>query len=184
MLQARHSFLAAPLLCALLLPAGSVTAHGQATSADTKLTLRAGLVLTREFCDTTEDAGGSALLDVGKAACAELEPALKALFTSVTRVTAAASAGDADVVLLPRFANIAFGGEGSDLLLVWLEWTVKDKSGKTVWIGTVQGSLGPLRYLGSGKKWRQKIVTAVIKHTAEESARAISSAPELRKLAK
>jgi hypothetical protein len=183
MLQVRNSFLAAPLLCALVLPAVLVTARGQVTSADTKLALRAAVVLTPEFCDTTEKSQvWGSTLEVGKAACTELEPALKDVFPSLTRVAAASSSGDAEVVLLPRFANIGISAKQPAELFVWLEWTLKDKSGKTVWIGTVQGS-GKHRLGVSRKKDLQAILAELAQHTAEQSARTMSSAPELRRLA-
>jgi hypothetical protein len=84
--------------------------------------------------------------------------------------------------LLPRFANIGISAKQPAELFVWLEWTLKDKSGKIVWIGTVQGS-GKHRLGVSRKKDLQAILAELAQHTAEQSARTMSSAPELRRLA-
>ena len=185
MLQARNSFLAARLLCALVLPAVLVTARGQVTSADTELALRAAVVLTPEFCDTTEKSQvWGSTFEVGKAACTGLEPALKDVFPSLTRVAAASSSGDAEVVLRPRFANIAISAKQPPSSGCWAEIGSKDKSRQqTVWIGTVQGS-GKHRLGVSRKKDLQAIVAELAQHTAEQSARTMSSAPEFRKLTK
>jgi hypothetical protein len=186
MLQARPSAsLAVPLLCVLVIPAVFVTARGQVMSGDTKLPLRAVLVLTPEFCGTTEAiVMPKATLEVGQAACAELEPALKSIFPNLTRVAEAGSSGDAEIVLLPRFANIgettpAKPGAQDRELYIWLEWTLKDRSGKTVWIETVQSS-GRHRIAVKVKKDTRAIVAESVKHVAEESVNKISSAPELR----
>jgi hypothetical protein len=183
LLQVRHSFLAAPPLYALVLAAVLVTARGQVPSPDGRIAFRAVVVLTPEFCGATERSQQwGSTFEIGEAACTELEPALKQVFPNLTRVAETASSGDADVILLPRFANIGISIRQPAELFVWVEWTLKDKSGKTVWIGTVQG-YGKHRLGGLGrKKDLQAIVTGLAKNTAEQSARAMSSAPELRKL--
>ena len=117
MSQLRHFFLASALLSLLVLAGVPLTALGQAASpADTKLALRAALVLTPEFCATKKKKGdfasGKETFEIGKTACAELEPALRAIFSSLTRLEAVPSSGDAQVVLLPRFVDI---GEHKEL---------------------------------------------------------------------
>jgi hypothetical protein len=193
MFQTRYSFLASALLYSLVLPAVCVTAHGQTPSqADAKLSLNAALVLTPEFCVTRTKKGtwgvNQETFDVGKAACAELEPALKGVFSSLTRVEAASSSEDAQVVLTPKFLDITAqqtrGAFSNREMVVLVEWTVKDKSGKTVWIETVQGSAKH----HSGNMWTYKknlklIVGDSVKNMAEQSASKMSSSPELRKLA-
>ncbi len=187
MLQTRHSFLAAALWCLLVLPAACVTAPGQAASpAGQKLALKAALVLTPEFC-ATKMKKKHETFETGKAACAELEPALKEAFSSLTRVAAASSSGDAQVVLLPRFADVGatktLGAFSNREMVVLLEWTVKDTSGRTVWIETVQGSAK--HHSGNAftyKKNLKRIVADSVKDAAEQSASRMSSSPELRKL--
>ena len=45
---------------------------------------------------------------------------------------------------MPKFVNISatksLGANSNRELLVLVEWTVKDKAGKTVWVETVEGS--------------------------------------------
>src|SRR5437762_833198 len=111
MWQARYS-LSAPLLLSALIPlVALITAEGQtAPHAEGKLALRAALVLTPEFCATKSKKGdffsGKETFDIGKSACAALEPALSGAFSSVTRVDVAPSSVEAQVVLVPRFVDV------------------------------------------------------------------------------
>jgi hypothetical protein len=193
MLQTNRSFLASALFCSLVLPAVCVTARGQMTlHADAKPSLNAALVLTPEFCATKTKKGTWGInretFPIGKAACEELEPALKGVFPGLTHVEAAASSGDAQVVLVPRFVDVGatqtLGAFSNRELVVLVEWTVKDKAGKTVWVETVQGSAK--HHMGNafthGKNLKL-IVRDSVKDMAEQSASKMSAAPELRKLA-
>ena len=169
-----------------------MTARAQTTSpSNTKLALRAALVITPEFCATRITKGSWATIketfEVGKIACAELAPTLERLFFSVTPVTAVTLSGDAQVVLIPRFvdvaANTTMGAFSDREMDVFLEWTVKDPSGKTVWIETVQGSskhhMGNLFTHGKNLKL---IVKDSVQDAAEQSASKMASSTELRKL--
>src|SRR5260370_37414080 len=89
-------------LCCSLLLTLSVMAQNQTPPAPQKLSLTAALVLTPEFCATVNKKGHEKFL-VGKTACTELEPVLKSMFTSLTRVDDSSKAGDAQVVLEPKF---------------------------------------------------------------------------------
>jgi hypothetical protein len=154
------------------------------------LALRAALVLTPEFCAAKTKKGSWAVretFEIGKAACAELEPALKGAFSGLTRVAAASSSGDAQVVLLPRIVDVAAtsaaGAFSNREMVVVLEWTVKDRSGKTVWIDTVQGTAK--HHQGNTFTYSKNVKLIVrdsVKDAAEKSASKMSSAPELRKL--
>ena len=193
MVQTRNSFLAVSLVYTLLfLSIAFETAGAQTASpSDTKLALRAALVVTPEFCATKFTKGSWATIKetfpVGKIACAELQPALERVFSSLTSVTAAPSSGDVQVVLVPRFVDVgattavtAFSNREMD---VFLEWTVKDISGKTVWIETVQGS--SKHHMGNvftHNKNLKLIVMDSVKDAAEQSASRMSSSPELRSL--
>lgn len=168
------------------------TAGAQTVSpSDTRLALRAALVVTPEFCATKFKKGSWATIketfEVGKIACAQLEPALERVFSSLTRVTATPSSGDAQVVLMPRFVDVgattAMGAFSNREMDVFLEWTVKDMSGKTVWIETVQGS--SKHHMGNMFTYNKNlklIVNDSVKDAVEQSASKMSSSPELRKL--
>lgn len=187
------SFLAASLLSAIFFSALPVTLRAQTKSPeDTMLRLKAALVLTPDFCATKTKKGsfvsGKETFEIGKAACAELEPALKGVFSSLTRTEAPPSPEEAQVVLLPKFGDLeatkTLGAFSDREMIVLLEWTVKDRSGKTVWIETVQGS--SKHHMGNtfthGKNVKL-IVEDSVKDAAEQSASKMSSSPELRKLA-
>ena len=191
MVRTRYS-LAASCVCMLFLSAAFGIANAQtAPPSDSKLSLKAALVLTPEFCATKIAKGSWATIketfEVGKIACAELEPALREAFSSVTPATAIPSPGDAQVVLLPRFVDVAatttvsaFSNREMD---VFLEWTVKDTSGQTVWIETVQGSAKHhMGNLFTHSKNLKLIVKDSVKNAAEQSANKMSASPQLRKL--
>ena len=106
----RRDFSALPVLFLLVMLAALGRTRAQtATASDTPLHLRAALVLTPEFCATRSKKGswvaGKETFEIGKAACAELEPTLNRTFSSLARVADATSAGDAEIVLLPRFVD-------------------------------------------------------------------------------
>jgi hypothetical protein len=175
--------------CCFLLFTLSVMAQDQPPPPQ-KLSLTAALVLTPEFCATVNKKGGWAneeKFPVGKAACTELEPALKGLFTSLTRVDDSSKAGDAQVVLEPKFADVGATQKGFAFsnreMVVLMEWTVRDQSGKAVWIETVQGSAK--RHMGNafihGKNLKH-IVQDSVQDMAEQSAAMMSASPELLKM--
>ena len=165
-----------------------------ASGAETKLPLNAVLVLTPDFCATAFKQGsiwttGRETFAVGKMACSELAPAMKDAFASFTVVPAPPTSGDAQLVLIPKFANahattteFAFSNREMD---VFLEWTVKDASGKTVWLQTVQGSskhhMGNMFTHGHDVKL---VVQDSVKDVAAQSVAKMEAAPELQKLAR
>jgi hypothetical protein len=126
---------------------------------------------------------------VGAAACDDIEPALKGVFTSLVRVTSNDASYDAQVTLTPRFVNVnatqkAFAFSNRELIVA-VEWVVKDKAGKTIWVGTVQGSAA--HHIGNAftyKKNLKRIVEDSSKDMAAQSASIMVSSPELLALAK
>jgi len=148
-----------------------------------KLSLTAALVLTPEFCETVNKKR-SEKFPVGKVACIELEPTLRSAFASLTRVDDSSKAGDAQVVLEPKFADVgatqkAFAFSSRELVIL-VEWTVRDHSGKVVWLETVQGSakrhIGNTFTHGSNLK---HIVQDSVQDMAQQSAAKMSSSPQL-----
>lgn len=172
-------------LCYSLLLTLRVTAQNN-PSVPRKLSLSAALVLTPEFC-ATESKKGHERFAVGKAACTELGPTLKNIFTNLTRVDDSSKAGDAQVVLEPRFADVgatqkAFAFSKRELVVL-VEWTVRDQSEKAVWIETVQGSAA--RHGGNAFTYRSNlkhIVKASVQDMADRSAAAMSSSVQLLQL--
>lgn len=199
MLRASPLFPARVLLLLLVLAALCVTAYAQApASTNQRLSLSAALVLTPEFCATKvvkKYAGTFHLppetFEIGKAACTELEPALMGVFLSLARVDAESSSGDAQVLLLPRIADVNSTDPKSlrtkREMVVLLEWTVKDKSGKTVWLETVQGSathvVGHGLRVSSIPVYLALTIEDLMRNAAELSASKMSSSAELQKLA-
>ena len=190
----RRSPFIAVMLCLLVLPASRLKAQdtGAAPRADTKLLLKAALVLSPEFCATKTKKGtwgiNQETFEIGKAACVELEPALRDAFSNVVSMKEApAPESDAQVVLTPRFVDIGatqkMGAFSDRELVVLVEWTVRDKAGKTVWIETVQGSAK--HHMGKsfthGKNLKL-IVADSVKDMATQSASKMAASQELRKV--
>jgi hypothetical protein len=189
MLRARSSLDVLCLFCALVLGTATRANSQTASSPDTKLALKAALVLTPDMCASKVKSRTGQSFEVGQAACRELEPTLKRAFSSLTIVTAVSSAGDAQVILVPRFVAIDRTGGTTGFSTVKtvliLEWTAKDNAGKTVWLETVQGNAtGHLGNMGRVKRNRERDVANAMKDAAEQSASKMSSSPELRKLAR
>ena len=160
--------------------------------AQTKLDLNVALVLTPDFCGTVSKKGTWGInqekFKIGKAACEELEPAIQGAFHQVQRVEAPPPSSNNQLVLLPRFvdasANQTLGAFSNRELVVLVEWTVRDQTGKTVWVETVQGSAK--HHMGNTftyQKNLKKIVTESVQDMANQSAAKMLAAPELRKLA-
>jgi hypothetical protein len=207
MLQIRHTFIAVSFLGTLILstssqPAGSQTTPAAvAKPADTKLALKAALVLTPEFCADKVTQGsfwtnGKTKLFIGKGACVQFEPILSSVFSSLTRIADASAAGDAQVVLVPRLVNASiktgFGYTYAEVVVL-LEWTVKDRSGKTVWLETVEGHAkdttpekGANGKYVKGEAWvviPNHAVKDAVDDLAQKSASKMAASPELQKLA-
>ena len=171
----------------LLFVAESMVVFAQSTSqSGSKLPIKAALILTPEFCASKITNGEQ--FEVGRSACSELEPALKGVFASLTVMPEVPKTGDVKIILIPGFAGagatrarIAFSDRE---LNVFLQWTVKDMSGKTLWIGTAQGSAK--HHMGNTftyKKNLRLIVNDAVKDLASQSANKISASPELRTFA-
>lgn len=195
MTNMNHSRFAGFLACLVLLPGHVPAMRAQsppAPAAEAKLPLNAVLVLTPEFCATEFKQGsilttGRETFAVGKIACTDLEPALKPAFASLTVAPASPTSGDAQLVLIPKFADthattsaFAFSNREMD---VFIEWAVKDAAGKTVWLQTVQGSskhhMGNMFTHAHDVKL---IVNDSVKDVAAQSAAKMEAAAELRKL--
>jgi len=175
-------------------PATDAKPAADAKPATDKLPFKAALVLTPEFCQMKIKPKGSVMtkelgsFDVGQAACQELEPALKDVFSSLTRVAAPPSAEEAQLVLVPKIADVSVTTASMAFsnreMVVMIEWTVKDSTGKTVWLETVQGSAKHHQgNLFTFRKNQGLIVTDSMKAAAAESANKMSASSELHKLA-
>jgi len=179
------------LYCATILFAPLIFAQPQsAPVVSTGLTVNAVLVLTPEFCATKFSQGSFWVAKetflVGKEACADLEPALKSVFSSLTVSTTPPTSGNAQVILTPRFVSghatttlIAFSNREMD---VFLEWTIQDSAGKTLWLQTVEGSAK--NHMGNMYTHSHdvKLIAAnSVRDAAEQSAAKMKVAPELRK---
>jgi hypothetical protein len=171
-------------------------AQGPPLSPHGKLAAKAALVLTPEFCASQKKQGdrfwtGVETIQIGKAACTELEPVLQSAFAALTRLTEAPpTEAGYQVVLFPRFADasatrptaITIFNRPTKVLDVDLEWTVKDPAGKTLWIGTVQGSASKRVRAGTNLKDALTTLTAeAVRDAGEKSGIQMSSALELQK---
>jgi len=188
MLQMRQFAVVQLLSWAAVISTASVTAFAQAASptnpADMKLPLKAAIVLTPELCTSTTAQGsywklGKDTFFTGRVFCPGIEPALKGIFFDLTRIPDASSAGDAQLVLLPKFISVSEKIHWSTTEVVTqLEWTAKDPSGNTVWVATVEGHADRKQH-----KQVKDAFRASMNDLFAQSATKMSSSPELRKLA-
>lgn len=155
------------------------------------VSMNAALVLTPEFCATKSKKGtwmiNQETFPVGKVACQELEPIVKTAFTSLNRIQDPSAAGDARLILTPRFVDIGATQKtlafSSRELTVVIEWTARDQSGKTVWIETIEGTakrhMGNAFTHGSNLK---HIVEDSVKDVAEQTVAKLEASPEIARL--
>ncbi len=171
-------------LAPVALPSGGQQAPAPAQPRT--LALTAAIVLTPEFCASVKEKGHEKFA-VGKSACAQLEPILKPVFQRLLSTDDPAKSGNAQIVLEPKFSDIgatqrAFAFSDRELVVL-VEWTVRDQSGKVLWLDTVEGHAK--RHNGNLYTYRSNlkhIVEDSVKDMAEQSAAKISTAPSLAKL--
>jgi len=178
---------ASALLLAMVLLAVCTPGRGQVASpTDQKLNLNVAVVVDPDFC-TTKLKKNHETFEVGRAACDVFKSALEQGFSTVTSVATEKDAVVAQAILVPRFVDVSatktMGAFSTRELTVLLEWTVKDKSGRTVWIETIQGS--GKNHMGNSftyKKDLKEIIEYAVQDLAQKSVVAMDSSPELRKL--
>jgi len=130
------------------------------------------------------------VLNVGKAACPQLQAELGIIFPDLTRVERASAPGTsaAQIILIPKFGEInatqPMLPSSQRKLVITLEWTIKDSRGRTIWLQTVQGSSEHKQGWVITTKRMTGLVEAAIDDLAKDSAIRMSSAPELQNLAK
>jgi hypothetical protein len=184
MLKSPVTALTSALLLAMVLPGVCITARSQTTPpADQKLNLNALVVMDPEFC-ATKIKKNHETFEVGKAACDVFKSALEQGFSSVT---ADKDAVEAQAILMPKFVDVSatktMGAFSTRELTVLLEWTVKDKSGRTVWIETVQGT--GKNHMGNAFTYKndlKEIIQYAVEDLVHKSVVAMNASPELRKL--
>jgi len=175
------------LPAALSIPSPRVSA-GQAVP-QTKL--NAVLVLSEEFCHSNLKRGNGWTsvkeeFDVGEDLCHGLAESLSPVFASLSRQyeVPAPGAGETDIILIPKVGDIGatqkiYAFSNRELVVI-LEWTVLDRSGKTLWVGTIEASAK--RHMGNafthGKNMR-KIREDVVADAVRKSVEAIGSVPGL-----
>jgi hypothetical protein len=177
-------------VASLLFIRADLRAQQAAPAAPNKLALTAALVLTPEFCATVKKVGSALVnqekFDVGKEACKQLEPGLATVFTELKRVADSSETAGAQVVIEPKFADVgatqkAFAFSKRELVVV-VEWTIRDRDGKVLWLETIDGSAK--RNIGNafthGKNMKH-IVEDAVQNVTEESAAKMISATQLQK---
>lgn len=181
------SFLAPVLLLTAVLPGVSATARAQETSAVNKeLDLKAAVVLDKDFC-LTKMKKNHETFEVGKAACEIFKPELEREFSTLTTVGSVAEAAGAQAVFVPRFVDLSatktLGAFSTRELTVLLEWTVKDSSGRTVWIQTVEGT--GKNHMGNGFTYQndlRQIIRYALGDLIHKSVAEMNASRELHKL--
>ncbi|MGH9873331.1 MAG: hypothetical protein ACRD9S_12825 [Pyrinomonadaceae bacterium] len=183
------------LAAAVFFLAPSLAQEPTKQSPDSKYALEAILVSPPEVCSAESKKGnwviGKEKYDVGELMCPAAESVVKQMFEKYTRVETVPEKGSTPgkVVLTFRFVDLeatrtatAFGKRKMVLLM---EWTATDESGKVFWIQTVEGNAkektGNLFTAGKHKK---KMIESIKKDLILKSAEAMRQSPEFQKLAK
>jgi len=186
-----------------------MVAHAQtapptnASPADAKLQLKAAVVLTPDLCLRIDRPTFIDTFLTGKTFCEKVSPALQGTFLSLDRVSDATSLGQAQVVFLPRIVSLSRTQKTFHYMadiVIEAEWTVKDSSGRMVWIETVQGHANDKEKLDIGEddkayehkqhyaspyaKVADRVFRAAMQDLVVQSANKMSASPELRGLAK
>ena len=188
----QHSMGRMGVACALGVLALTLQAQDSAPSP-LKTASRIDLVLTPDFCATQSKKGdfftGKETFPIGPMSCPELERSLKIAFPNLKLVDAEPAPGtDApEVTLIPKFVDVgttkALGAFSNRELVVLVEWTAKNASGKPLWVETVQGSAKHhMGNLFTARKNRKLIVADAVKDLADNSVNKILAAPELARL--
>jgi hypothetical protein len=162
--------------------------------ATNKHPLEAVLVLTPAQCTEESKKGdwfsGKEKFRMGELLCPAAESAVQQAFEKFTRSEAVPEKGSptGKVILTPKLVDVeatktvtAFGKRKMVLLV---EWTATDDTGKALWVQTVEANTqektGNLFTAGSH---RRKMLEAIRKDLADKSAQALRQSPELQKLA-
>jgi hypothetical protein len=193
MIESRLIWSSSSLGLAFLLAGLNLFAQTPAASqtAPNVLALRAELVLSQEFCATKkrQSIAIKDVLNVGKAACAQLYEALVPIFTDLKRIEKKSPPGNssAQITLIPRFADISatqqpFLPSSRRKLVILLEWTIQDSAGHTIWLQTVQGSSEHKAGWIVTTKRMDGLVDAVVSDLAKDSVAKLSAARELQQL--
>ncbi len=178
---------ASALMLAMVLPGVCLTARSQSVpSTAQKLNLNVAVVIDSEFC-ATEIKKNHETFEVGKAACEVFKSTLEEGFSTVTSVPTDKDAAEAQAILMPRFVDVSatktMGAFSTRELTVLLEWTVKNKAGRTLWIETVQGS--GKNHMGNAFSYKndlKHIIDYSVRDLAHKSVIAMDASPEMRKL--
>lgn len=169
-----------------------VSLNAQDNPSSSKLPFRTALLLTPEFCASRIAHGAKDNpkigIEVGKDACAEIEPALKDIFADLTTIHESKDAGNAQLVLTPKFVDVAVNtgitAFSNQELTLFLEWNATDAYGRTIWLDTVQGAAKHHQgNLFTARRNARIVIHDAVQDVATESARKMSSSVELRKYA-
>jgi hypothetical protein len=192
MSQARVILLVSLFTFSLALPTGHLAAAAQSAQApppvDMKKNMKTVLVLSPEFCETKK-VGEGRTFDVGYESCDLLKIALKNVFLDLAPAETAPPPGTAGLVLTPRFVEISFLLPNFSIkreLVLIVEWTAKDDSGRTVWLQTVQGSAkNRIGGSNSGELRNVKLLAqAAAQDLANKSVGEMAASPELQKFSR
>lgn len=163
-------------------------------SAESKYPLEAILVLTPDQCSAQSKKGnwviGNEKFPVEELLCKPAESAVQQVFEKYTRVETVPEKGSmpGKIIVVPKFTDVeatrtatAFGKRKIVLLV---EWTVMDESGKVFWVQTVKGYAEEKSGNAfTGGSHRRKMIEAVKQDLIDKSVQAMRQSPEFQKLA-
>lgn len=162
-------------------------------STEGKYSLEAVLVLTPGQCSEESKKGnwvsGKEKYRMGELLCPAAESAVQQAFEKYTRVEALPAKGTTPgkVILTPKFTDLeatkTVKASSKRKMVLLVEWTAMDESGKVFWVQTVEGSAeeksGNAFTAGSH---RRKMIESVKQDLTDKSVQAMRQSPEFQKL--
>jgi hypothetical protein len=161
--------------------------------AVSKYPLEAILVLTPDQCSAETKKGnwvnGKEKYPMGELLCPAAESAVQQLFAKYSRIETLPEKGSlpGKVVLAPRLVDLEATRPASAFskrkMVLLVEWTATDESGKVFWVQTVEGSAVEKNgNVFTGGKHRRKMIEAVKQDLIDKSVQAMRQSPEFQKL--
>lgn len=159
-----------------------------------KYPLEAVLVLTLGQCSEESKKGnwisGKETYRMGELLCPAAESTVQQIFEKYTRVESLPEKGTTPgkVILTPRLVDLAATrtvmASSKRRMVLLVEWTATDESGKVFWVQTVEGSAeAKSGNAFTAGKHRREMIESVKQDLADKSVQAMRQSPEFQKLA-
>ena len=156
---------------------------------ENKIPLVVGLVMDKSFRDyglSVDQVGGPATYPVGAYLSSYAERVSRNLFKKVTvydSVGAAVAPDKSDVILVPKAVRSGYFDERPLKVLLCVEWTVLDRTGKqTLWLTTIESEATEYPDLFSHVQQESAAFQQVFDELCARTLKAFRESPETKRL--